>query len=338
MQTSFRKWWHQTLAENWGFLLVLGSALIRVLVFQTPLKIKHSPLNLPPYFHQWQQRFLDSSSSSDPLGLHRGIFLGFTKGIPRPVFDAFKEGGLTHLVAASGFNCWIVGALFIFLSRSISPRGTPWTTFIDRFCQCLGAWLFWSWTEQSPPVTRAAVFLTIKALLVSLGIRVGFSRLLSIQYLLSICIAPDLARNASFQLTFGCLFGIAAATAACRPRINLLLSSLSLAWKPATKTILIYLATSMGACLGVAPTTWFVFGEVNFTSLLTNWLAVPPVTFIIMPLGLLQMMALAPNVALLNDVATFLGHLGGMFCGWYFEVLKFWIGMIPHLRYAPFRY
>ena len=322
--------------QNWAYIALLIATCARVVIFRVAYHHGRGDIRIhtPHWIHQWQQRFLNTSAIYDETGLLQGIFLGFAKSIPRPILDVFQQGGLTHIVAASGFNCWIVGALFLGVSqllmpdRLLSPQKRR--TF-QMICQALGALLFWSWTEQSPPVTRAALMMLMRCGLYIAGLRVSFSRLLSIQYLFSLCIWPVLFRMASFHLTYFCLFGLVGANFL----FSYLVGNRKASWK---LQILRYFVTTSGACIGVAPITWIFFGEVNATSLLTNWLAVAPVTFLIMPLGLIQMMLLITDDVRVGSIACAVAFLNAEICKTYYKILHFWIGMIPHLLYAPYHY
>lgn len=252
---------------------------------------KQPAVPIPHAFRVWRDKFLEIEAPHDPYGLVRGIFLGDASALTEKTQETFREAGLSHLLAASGFNCWIVAVAFGLMGKILfsllAPilrsgpllAGRKLVTPLTQFC---GAWLFWLWTDQSPPITRSVLTVSAKVLFEKLGLSVPFLRLLLIQYLGSLLTAPQLTRNASFQLTFGCLFGI------------LIFPPLVQRWRPQTsrvgKALWDYFATGLGACLGTIPTTFIVFGSINFSSLETNWFAVPLVSFVIMPAALAVML------------------------------------------------
>src|SRR5262245_60997826 len=67
---------------------------------------------VPDYFRRWRAEFLAANRPRDNLGLVRGIFLGDDSEVPASERERFRAAGLSHLLAASGFNCWIVAAAF----------------------------------------------------------------------------------------------------------------------------------------------------------------------------------------------------------------------------------
>lgn len=282
-------------------------------------------VELPQFFLDWRQNFLTVNEPIDRSGLLRGIFLGEDSKVSRANRDLFREAGLSHLLSASGFNCWIVAASFglgaqvllILLGPRLSSLGfLRARRMIMPLSSLLGAWLFWSWSNQTPPITRSAALISIKYALELLAFRAPFGRLIAIQYMISLALSPGLFRNASFQLTYGCLFGIyyfPKLIAATRPKPS---------WAAALWS---YLASSFGACLGAAPVTWIKFDEINFNGLATNWFAVPLVSFFIMPVALVQMFLCLPLQSdTLSVLAAGLGRLATVFIELLLKCLHIW--------------
>lgn len=254
-------------------------------------------VQLPRIFDDWRANFLARAAPHDPHGLARGIFLGDDSSIPSGTRDLFRSAGLSHLLAASGFNCWIVAVFFgaFGLSALQLVARSGWLSgvaelglrrWLDPGARLGGAWLFWSWTDQSPPITRAVVLVSSQFVLRLAGLRAPFGRVLLVQYLVSLALVPRLWQSVSFQLTFGCLFGLVLfppLVARFAPRDGIV--------GPA---VFGYFTSGFGASIGAAPTTFLAFGEINFTGLLTNWFSVPLVSFALMPVALVEMLLSFP--------------------------------------------
>jgi competence protein ComEC len=251
----------------------------------------------PRYFQIWRGRFLEANQNYDQLGLVRGIFLGDSTSTPPHTVELFRDAGLSHLLAASGYNCWIVAIALMVLLRqilrviSLKLPAHIWLFLrlhADGTAKISGAWLFWLWTDQSPPITRSAIMITVSFFLLLYGEVVKFERILLCLYLLSLAVLPRLWNSASFQLTYGCLFGLFLFPLFIKKILpDLPQNSVVLSIKE-------YFIASVGACLGTAPVTLALFQQINFNSIFCNWFAVPPVSFVLMPLGLLQMLLLIP--------------------------------------------
>ena len=98
----------QKLSQNWGLLFLALAALCRSLC-QTFVRTPPSaPWPLPQALRRWRQAFLSINHGLDPTVLVSSIFLGEAKACPRPVLVRFLPMRLSHLLAARGFNCWIV--------------------------------------------------------------------------------------------------------------------------------------------------------------------------------------------------------------------------------------
>ena len=73
---------------------------------------KENPFTLP-IFIKWKNKFILESKKIDSSGMVAGIFLGDDSTLDSKTRNNFKQAGVYHLLAASGFNCWIVSMFFI---------------------------------------------------------------------------------------------------------------------------------------------------------------------------------------------------------------------------------
>ncbi len=318
LQNSSRKHWQKSHIQSPENLQDANSTRPNVYIKKT-----HLILNIP-FFQNWRKEFEARLSPYDKLGLVRGFFLGSDENIPGAVQKTFKDAGLYHLLSASGFNCFVVALflgsaaqlIFYFLMGFFpAPLALEIKKWLFPTAQLLGAWLFWLWSNQSPPITRAAILISLKQVLELLKIRTSFLRVLFIQYLFSLIFFPKLWSSASFQLSFGCLFGILVFQKLFRN---------SLFWN--------YIAVNCGACLGALPTTWIFFQEINFNSVLTNWFAIPVVSFLIMPLSLIEMFLLPlPGLSLVCNV---LSPLNAFIANILYKCLEIYCAFMPSLRYT----
>lgn len=250
------------------------------------------------YFTKWRDNFISVATPIDQNGLVRGFFLGKDEYIPEKIREDFKNAGLYHLLAASGFNCFIVSFCFLLFSRLIlhlswfrlsNINTIKLKSFISPMFSILGAWIFFFWSDQSPPIVRASIMITVNYLLNYLGIFPKFSRTLLVHYFIFIIFSPWLFNSASFQLTFGCLLGII-----IFEKISPIYFFLNKSNNSIVHSIIKTINTSLGACLGTVPTTWIFFGSINFTSIFTNFFAVPITSFLIMPFSICSMIAVVP--------------------------------------------
>lgn len=277
-----------------------------------------------------------ANAQTDPSGLVAGIFLGDSSRVPSEPRALFADAGQAHLLSTNGLKCWSVALLFgavanlaLFgVSGLLRSRLQLKLRRLAQPLGCLGGtWLYWLWSDQSVAITRCAAMVSAKFTLDALEVRVQYWRLLLVFYLLSLTVAPRLGDSASFQLTYGCIFGILLVprlVARFRPSRGLLTPLWDYFW------------TTTGAVLGMTPTTWLVFGELNFMSVLTSWFAVPLVSFFLLPLGLAQMLLCMP-LGLEHAIGTeWLTHGVGVVNAWgagfLAQTLRWWVALMPTIR------
>jgi ComEC/Rec2-related protein len=326
--------------ENWGLLVIFAASALRVITESTMAFYEKDKLwRIPRFFIHWKRRFLKYHQDVDPTGLAQGIFLGEDKNLSFAQEELFRSAGLAHVLAASGYNCMIVGALFSIPILLLARKRPKLYLMLQPLCWSLGASLFWLWSDQSPPVSRAASFVLMKSFLYLLGIQGPFIRLVMIQYVCSLLVWPSLFKQPGFQLSYACLGGMALGLKVgmlCQRQLNTL--PLSFVLKP----ICGYFCTTTGAILAASPLTWYYFAEINFNGLHTNLITGPIVNAVIMPVGLIIMGigyfdSLFSHLSLLENVAIQLAEINGQTCQLLSTVIAKWMFYAPNLRYAPYQ-
>lgn len=321
------------------------------------------PLFRPDFFKLWRERFLTSIEPYDDLGLIAGFFLGDLQRASADTKDQYRDAGLSHLTAASGFNCWIVAISFSYLflgALALTQRyvAVPALWFLKLriyappLFSLFGAVLFWLWSDQSPPITRSTIMISLKIFLEALHWRTSFQRILISLYLLALLLMPTLFRNVSFQLSFGCLIGLAYTAkplnAAFEKHLrNILITELLSKRARQRRSTIIdllsgYLANNIAAILGTIPATVLVFHQINFNGLIFNWFAIPMVSIVVMPLGLLHMALCVPlnivnehlttEIDLIKLSAATAIRLAAWACYWLTKFIEIGLDWLPNLK------
>jgi competence protein ComEC len=191
-----------------------------------------------------------------PRALVAGFLLGDTRGIPSDLTAAYRNSGLSHLLAVSGENLAFVLAVAGPLLRRLrlSARTAVALAIII---------LFAAMTRFEPSVLRASMMATIGLLATFAGRPASRVRLLCYAVIVLLVADPFLLHSVAFLLSCGASAGIAFASPSIARRI------------PGPRALREPLAVSLGAQLGVMPVLVLAFGSFPLVTPLTNLVAAP---------------------------------------------------------------
>jgi len=185
-----------------------------------------------------------------------GFLLGDTRGIPSPVINAYRDSGLSHLLAVSGENVAFVMALAAPLLRRLRLGARTATALAIVI-------VFAAMTRFEPSVLRASAMAAI-ALLATLGGRPASTvRVLAYAVIALLLIDPFLLHSVAFALSCGASAGIAFFSRPIGARL------------PGPRAVREPLAVSIGAQLGVLPVLLWVFGTFPLITPVANLAAAP---------------------------------------------------------------
>lgn len=152
---------------------------------------------------QRSREVITTSLPEPHASLLTGILLGDSRGMPRELDDAFRETGMTHIIAISGFNIAVIIALLDYLTAPIFPRRSA--------------------------AIGIMIFVLLYALLVGAGASVVRASLMGVSYLIGFrllgrptlavaglftaaffmtLIDPDTLWDVGFQLSFAATLGL----------------------------------------------------------------------------------------------------------------------------------
>lgn len=185
-----------------------------------------------------------------------GFLLGDTRGVPDDVVAAYRNSGLSHLLAVSGENVAFTLALFGPLFRRLGLGARTLAAIVIVL-------LFATMTRFEPSVLRASA-LAIVALGSSFAGRPASSiRALALAVIVLLAADPFLMHSVGFWLSCGASAGIATLSAPIRARLAFP------AWLRDP------LAVSLAAQAGVTPVLLMTFGTVPVVTPIANLLAAP---------------------------------------------------------------
>jgi competence protein ComEC len=245
---------------------------------------------------RWAEEGLQRGVSDRQAALVRGMVLGQDEQIAPAVREDFRRTGLGHLLAVSGQNVMLLGALALpaLAAAGVGPRGRVALTLglIGLYVPLAGA---------GPSIQRAGVMGA--AGLVALAASRPASRWYALLLAAAVTLAvnPLVAGEPGWQLSFAAVVGILMLGHPLRRRLS-----------PLPLPLAEGIAVTVAATLATAPLVAHHFGVVSPAGLPANLLALPAVAPI-MWLGMVaaavaQLAALGPAAA---AVAAWAGALIG---------------------------
>jgi|GEM_PF-6094829 len=146
---------------------------------------------------------LDQGFSDEVRGVLLGIVLGETHKITPEIYQAFRESGTLHVLAASGSNVAVFTA-FVFLIFGLLGFSTPVRALLAISASPIYAFL----AAFSPSVVRAAIMASFALLAVYLEREDDILNLLFLSAFLILINNPLTLYDVSFQMSFLCVLGI----------------------------------------------------------------------------------------------------------------------------------
>ncbi|MBN2494252.1 MAG: DNA internalization-related competence protein ComEC/Rec2 [Deltaproteobacteria bacterium] len=234
----------------------------------------------------------------------RSVFIALTTGdggsIPAELRSAFQRVGLAHLLAISGLHLGFVAmavfAALVFVGVRIERLALRWDVRTIAACVAVPVVLFYTLLAGARlPSVRACAMVMCFLLAVLLRRRVDPLNTLAAAGLLILVLWPESLFAASFQLSF-------AAVASVLLLAPILAQRLHLPWRPDGRSRSLgrrlavragqLLVVTLAASLGTGPLLAWHFQRFSALGLLSNLVAVPLTTWVIVPLGLASALVL----------------------------------------------
>ncbi len=139
---------------------------------------------------------------ADEGGLGAGILFGGNSAMTTNMRDLFRQVGLTHIVAASGYNLSVISAVIAGIGQKLFGRRK--TIYFVTFCNILYLFL----AGMVPPIIRAAVMAEFVLIGQFLGRRAGGVWVLYLAVVIMILFRPAYSTDVSFQLSALATLGV----------------------------------------------------------------------------------------------------------------------------------
>ena len=236
---------------------------------------------------------IDTALASNPrvAGLLGALIVGDQDAIGSADWDLFRDTGVAHLVSISGLHvtmfAWLAHAALWGLWRVLGVRlmgraNAPVPIAVGAALGALAYALFAGW---GVPAQRTVLMLFAWAALKAVGLRWSWPAVWLCVLALVSAWDPWSLLSAGFWLSFvavAALLGAVDRQPVVALEVSLLqrsLTSLLLLWRVQWRLSLV-----------LAPLTWLLFGQVSVVGVLVNLLAIPFVSFVVLPLAMVGLL------------------------------------------------
>jgi competence protein ComEC len=235
----------------------------------------------------------------DKRAIATALLTGRRDAITTPVNDAMFISGLGHVLSISGYHMAVVAGVVFFTVRALLAlipaltAGFPikkWSA-----AAALAAAAFYLLLSGAEVATQRSFFMTAVVLIAVLVDRRAVTfRTLAVAAMIVLVLAPEALVHPSFQMSFAATLGLVALVQIGMPRLfaapdNSVTAKVAL-W--GGREIVTLTLASLVAGLATTPYAAFHFHRVTPYGVLANLAAMPVVSALVMPAGLLGLAAM----------------------------------------------
>ena len=237
--------------------------------------------------------------SGDQRAIATALLTGRRDAITTPVNDAMFISGLGHVLSISGYHMAVVAGVVFFAVRALLaliPQlnvGFP----IKKWAAAaaLAAAAFYLLLSGAEVATQRSFFMTAVVLIAVMADRRAVTfRTLAVAAMIVLVMAPEALVHPSFQMSFAATLGLVALVQIGMPRLfaspdNSATARVAL-W--GGREIMTLALASLVAGLATTPYAAFHFHRVTPYGVLANLAAMPVVSALVMPAGMLGLVAM----------------------------------------------
>jgi competence protein ComEC len=230
----------------------------------------------------------DTQTDHASAAIMKALVIGDRHGIDKPLREAFNKSGMGHLLAISGLHVGIVASFFFLVFSSFFSLSR---TFLDHAWVGKGSALlciipvtvYGLLAGMSPSTQRAVLMINVFLMTFLIKREQDSINTLAIAALVILIVHPPALFSISFQLSFTAVFAI--------------IYGFSSLWGNQTKMdtnnlvrkkLSGFFFASLFAILGSLPLVMYYFNQVSLVGLAANFILVPLIGFIVVPVGLIS--------------------------------------------------
>ena len=223
------------------------------------------------------------------LGLAEALLIGYKDDLEQSLVQSYTNTGVVHIIAISGLH---LGLIYWLLALALKPfkkrKSTKW---LSPVLIIAGLWLFSLLAGAQPSILRSALMFTCIVLGESLSKKSSIYNTMAVSAFILLCINPYWLWDVGFQLSYAAVLSI---IIFMRPIYN---------WFYIKNKLLDFLwklnAVTLAAQILTVPLSIYHFHQFPNLFILTNFVAVPLSSAILLGEILLCIISFIPALALL---------------------------------------
>jgi competence protein ComEC len=219
-------------------------------------------------------------------GLAEALLIGYKEDLDKMLLLSYANTGVVHVIAISGLHVGLIYWLLLGLTRPLKRKGFLWMRLLVLLT---GLWLFGLLAGAGASVMRSVVMFSFLAGAEVLGRRTSVFNTLALSALLLLCYNPFWLWDVGFQLSYAAVASILLFYRPISSWVVFPNRAVDFVWK--------LNAVTLSAQVFTTPLSLYHFHQFPNLFLLTNLVAVPLSSLILLGELLLCALALVPPAA-----------------------------------------
>jgi competence protein ComEC len=268
---------------------------------------------------------IDRSGDVEARAVLKALIVGDRTQISPEMRQAFNRAGVGHLLAISGLHIGIVATVAFVLFQALMVRIKPllWraaTRKTAALLSLLPVFIYGLIAGFSPSTQRAVIMVAIFLLTFLFESEQDPLNTLSLAALLILVADPPSLFSISFQLSFSAVFAIIYGLSSLQNRGAQQKVLLKAGWflRFRSKLVSFFLVSFFAIC-GSLPLVAYYFNQISLVGLAANFIVVPLIGFVTIPLGLLALYMLPISITL----ASWCIQVGTLILSFALDVVNF---------------
>ena len=223
------------------------------------------------------------------LGLAEALLIGYKDDLDQSLVQSYTNTGVVHIIAISGLHLGLIYWLLGLLLKPLKKRKR--ISWLRPVCIITGLWVFSLLAGAQPSILRSALMFTCIVLGENLSKKTSIYNTMALSAFILLCFNPYWLWDVGFQLSYAAVLSIIIFMQPIYNWFYIKNKILDFVWKLNAVTIAAQILT--------VPLSIYHFHQFPGSFMLTNFLAVPLSSAILMGEILLCVVSFIPAVALL---------------------------------------